>query len=121
MNVLACFVASNLFFTRRVSSASPVSVQTRCEVYSPIVVFFFFKGSKEYESGEGDQTTSYLKSTSVAGLNVIRHLQENSLCQLALRYLVEVSSFVELYNGCFVLANRVIEQRHRSIQLEVEI
>ena len=40
MNVLACFVASNLFFTRRVSSASPVSVQTGCEVYSPIVVFF---------------------------------------------------------------------------------
>ena len=83
----------------------------------------FFKGSKEYESGEGDQneTTSYLKSTSVAGLNVIRHLQENSLCQLALRYLVEVSSFVELYNGCFVPANRVIEQRHRSIPLEVEV
>ena len=95
-------------------------ILTNCRVF---FFFFFFKGSKEYESGEGDQieTTSYLKSTSVAGLNVIRHLQENSLCQLALRYLVEVSSFVELYNGCFVLANRVIEQRHRSIQLEVEI
>lgn len=81
-----------------------------------------FKGSKEYESVEGDQnqTSSYLKLTSVAGLNMIRHLKENSLCQLALRYLVEVSSFAELYNGCFVLANRVIEQMHRPIPLEVE-
>ncbi|XP_074632538.1 kinetochore-associated protein 1-like [Acropora palmata] len=54
-----------------------------------------FQGSKEYESGEGDQsqTTSYLKSTSVAGLNVIRHLHENSLCQLALQYLVETLGF----------------------------
>ena len=103
-------------------SASPVSVQTRCARYTH-QLSCFFKGSKEYESGEGDQneTNSYLKSTSVAGLNVIRHLQENSLCQLALRYLVEVSSFAELYNGCFAPANRVIEQRHRSIPLEVEV
>ena len=69
----------------------------------------FFKESKVDESGEGDQnqTSSYLMSTSAAGLNIIRHLQENSLCQLALRYLVEVSSFVELYNVFFILTNRV--------------
>ena len=29
--------------------------------------------------------------TSAAGLNVIRHLHENSLCELALQYLLQVS------------------------------
>ena len=52
----------------------------------------FFKESKADESGEGaNQMSSYLMSTSGAGLNIIRHLQENSLCHLALQYLVEVS------------------------------
>ncbi|XP_068682913.1 kinetochore-associated protein 1-like isoform X1 [Montipora foliosa] len=46
--------------------------------------------SKADESGEGaNQMSSYLMSTSGAGLNIIRHLQENSLCHLALQYLVE--------------------------------
>ena len=51
----------------------------------------FFEELKAVESGEGDnQVSSYLMLTSAAGLNIIRHLQENSLCELALQYLVEV-------------------------------
>lgn len=53
--------------------------------------FLFLKESKADESGEGDNQSSYLMLTSAAGLNVIRHLQENSLCELSLQYLVEVS------------------------------
>ena len=51
-----------------------------------------FQESKADESGEEDsQVSSHLMVTSAAGLNIIRHLQENSLCELALQYLVEVS------------------------------
>ena len=53
---------------------------------------FIFTESKAVESGEGDtQSSSYLMLTSAAGLNIIRHLQENSLCELSLQYLFEVS------------------------------
>lgn len=37
---------------------------------------------------------SYLMLVSAAGLNVIRHLHENSLCELALQYLLQVSSIL---------------------------
>lgn len=53
---------------------------------------FIFIESKAVESGEGEtQSSSYLMLTSAAGLNIIRHLQENSLCELSLQYLFEVS------------------------------
>ena len=52
---------------------------------------FTFIESKAVESGEGEtQSSSYLMLTSAAGLNIIRHLQENSLCELSLQYLFEV-------------------------------
>ena len=52
---------------------------------------FIFIESKAVESGEGEtQSSSYLMLTSAAGLNIIRHLQENSLCELSLQYLFEV-------------------------------
>ena len=52
---------------------------------------FIFTESKAVESGEGEtQSSSYLMLTSAAGLNIIRHLQENSLCELSLQYLFEV-------------------------------
>lgn len=52
---------------------------------------FVFIESKAVESGEGEtQSSSYLMLTSAAGLNIIRHLQENSLCELSLQYLFEV-------------------------------
>lgn len=52
---------------------------------------FYFTESKAVESGEGEtQSSSYLMLTSAAGLNIIRHLQENSLCELSLQYLFEV-------------------------------
>ena len=55
------------------------------------VCVFIFIESKAVESGEGEtQSSSYLMLTSAAGLNIIRHLQENSLCQLSLQYLFEV-------------------------------
>ena len=58
----------------------------------------FFEELKAVESGEGDnQVSSYLMLTSAAGLNIIRHLQENSLCELALQYLVEVRLPVYCY------------------------
>ena len=50
-----------------------------------------FVESKAVESGETSEQPSYLMRTSAAGLNVIRYLQESSLSELALRYLVEVS------------------------------
>ena len=54
-------------------------------------VFSIFIESKAVESGEGEtQSSSYLMLTSAAGLNIIRHLQENSLCELSLQYLFEV-------------------------------
>ena len=40
--------------------------------------------------------------TSAAGLNVIRHLHENSLCELALQYLLQVSRLlIHGQNFCF--------------------
>ena len=55
------------------------------------VCVFIFIESKAVESGEGEtQSSSYLMLTSAAGLNIIRHLQENSLCELSLQYLFEV-------------------------------
>lgn len=37
---------------------------------------------------------SHLMLVSAAGLNAIRHLHENSLCELALQYLLQVSSIL---------------------------
>lgn len=51
----------------------------------------FVKESKVAESGDVDNQPSYLMLVSAAGVNVIRHLQENSLCELALQYLLQVS------------------------------
>lgn len=45
--------------------------------------------SKATESGEVDKQSSYLMLTSSAGLDIIRHLQDNSLCELALQYLLQ--------------------------------
>ncbi|RMX40569.1 hypothetical protein pdam_00016563, partial [Pocillopora damicornis] len=45
--------------------------------------------SKATESGEVDKQSSYLMLTSSAGLGIIRHLQDNSLCELALQYLLQ--------------------------------
>ncbi|KAJ7374444.1 Kinetochore-associated protein 1 [Desmophyllum pertusum] len=45
--------------------------------------------SNVVESDEVDNQPSYLMLASAAGLNVIRHLQENSLCELALQYLFQ--------------------------------
>ena len=45
---------------------------------------------------------SHLMLTSAAGLNVIRHLHENSLCELALQYLLQVSCLlIHDQNFCF--------------------
>ncbi|XP_078352521.1 kinetochore-associated protein 1-like isoform X2 [Oculina patagonica] len=45
--------------------------------------------SKVAESGEVDNQPSYLMLASATGVDVIRHLQENSLCELALQYLLQ--------------------------------
>ena len=63
---------------------------------------FSFQDSKVVESAEGENQPSYLMLTSAAGLNVIRHLHENSLCELALQYLLQVSRMLmHDQNFCF--------------------
>ena len=68
--------------------------------------FLFFKESKAVESGEGDtQGSSHLMLTSAAGLNIVRHLQENSLCELSLQYLFEVRFTADMsFLRSFVIA-----------------
>lgn len=54
------------------------------------MILCFWSESKATESGEVDKQSSYLMLTSSAGLDIIRHLQDNSLCELALQYLLQV-------------------------------
>ena len=66
------------------------------------ILCFLFLDSKIVEGAEVENQPSHLMLTSAAGLNVIRHLHENSLCELALQYLLQVTRLlIHNRNFCF--------------------
>lgn len=75
--------------------------------------------SKEVESAEVENQPSYLMLTSAAGLNVIRHLHENSLCELALQYLLQTLGLcLQHFAANNMLTRSKEKEEEKSSQIE---